>query len=70
LRGAGNFYWYTNKLSSCDILKIEETDDEDMKENLVYAWSKPEKTYRGILYCLPTKLTNKEMKECGLRRWN
>ena len=59
------FKFYTNELSSCDIMKIEETDDKDMKENLVYAWSKPDKTYRGILYCVPKKINIEGLREYG-----
>ena len=51
-----NFKFYTNELSSCDIVKIEEVTDEDAKDNLKYAWSMPEKTYRGILYAVPKKI--------------
>ena len=58
-----NFYYYTNTLKGCDIMKPEETNDKDMKENLIYAWSKPEKTYRGLLYCLPKKINIEGLKE-------
>ena len=71
-----NFKFYTNELSSCDILTLKELDDkhfekgmddftnyQDMKENLEYAWSKPEKTYRGILYCLLKKVNIEGLKE-------
>lgn len=64
LRVNPKFKFYTNELSSCDIMKPEETDDKDMIENLKYVWSKPEKTYRGILYCVPKKI-----KVEGLREW-
>lgn len=60
-----NFYYYTNTLKSCNIMKIEETQDKDMIENLKYAWSKQDKTYRGILYCLPKKVNID-----GLKEWN
>lgn len=70
-----NFKFYTNELSSCDIMTIREvrklwqeekiTDQEydDMLENLKYTWSKPEKAYRGILYCLPKKVKIEGLKE-------
>ena len=58
-----NFMFYTNELSSCDILKLSETKDKDMIKNLEYVWSKPEKTYRGILYCLPKKVKIKGLRE-------
>lgn len=57
------FKFYTNELASCDIMKPFETDDSDMRENLEYAWSKPEKTFRGILYCLPKKVNVKGLRE-------
>lgn len=59
-----NFYYYTNRLEDCDIMKPEETDDEVKKDNLKYAWQTPRLTYRGLLYCSPTKLDTK------LREWN
>lgn len=71
-----NFYYYTNELSSCDIIggpvyfrqpEWTYTEIEDIEDNLNYVWSKPEKTYRGILYCLPKPLTKKEMKQMGLK---
>jgi len=58
-----NFKFYTNELSSCDPKKVEEAEDMDELDNLIYAWSKPEKTYRGFLYCLP-----EEVKIDGLKR--
>jgi len=57
------FKFYTNELSSCDIKKINEAENEDEKDNLEYAWSEPRLTYRGILYCLP-----KEVKIDGLKK--
>ncbi|MCH7568465.1 MAG: hypothetical protein IIA87_03505 [Nanoarchaeota archaeon] len=60
-----NFKFYTNELSSCDIVRPYETDDPDERANLEYAWSKPEKTFRGILYCVPKKINIK-----GLKEWN
>lgn len=73
-----NFYFYTNKLDSCDIVKpnaeaIKEAGlevDFDTLRNLDYAWQCPRLTYRGILYCLPTKLDSYELKILGLRKWN
>ena len=73
-----NFYFYTNTLEGCDIVKpnanaIIEAGlivDFDTLGNLDYAWSSPRLTYRGILYCLPTKLSEKEIKSLGLRKWN
>lgn len=59
-----DFKLYTNELANCDIMKIEEATDNEMKDNLIYAWSKPEKTYRGILYCLPAEIN---VKEFGLK---
>ena len=71
------FYFYTNTLAGCNIIKNSyELENENLHgyievlDNLKYVWSKPEKTYRGILYCLPFKLTNKEIFNLGLRKWN
>lgn len=57
------FKFYTNELKSCDIIKPFETEDLDMRENLEYAWSKPEKTFRGILYCVPKKINLEGLRE-------
>ena len=57
-----NFSLYTNELSTCDIMKPEETSDPLIKDNLEYAWSKPEKTFRGILYCIPEEIDEKEFQ--------
>lgn len=73
-----NFYFYTNKLESCEIVKPDPKSarkaglkaDKDTLSNLEYAWKTPRLTYRGILYCLPKRLTKKEMDQLGLRRWN
>jgi len=73
-----NFNFYTNTLGSCDIVKPTYADildagldvDEETLDNLEYAWRTPRLTYRGILYCLPTKLLKQEMVELGLREWN
>jgi orotate phosphoribosyltransferase len=43
--------------------------DFDTLRNLDYAWQCPRLTYRGILYCLPTELNDKELKKLGLRKW-
>ena len=72
------FHFYTNELSSCDIVKPNRKEireaglpyDKEVIGNLEYAWKEPRLTYRGILYCLPTKLTKKEMLELGLKKWN
>lgn len=65
-----NFHFYTNELSSCDIITLEEEGkipeskvDMDRVDNLRYAWSKPDKTYRGILYCVPKKINIEGLKE-------
>lgn len=62
-----NFKFYTNELSSCDIISLQEEVDNgkdiDRYNNLKYAWSKPDKTYRGILYCVPKKINVKGLKE-------
>lgn len=71
------FHFYTNTLRSCDIVKPTFNDivaagldyTEDVIDNLVYAWSIPEKTFRGLLYCLPEALTKKELNILGLRKW-
>jgi hypothetical protein len=67
---------YTNHLASCDIVKLDEIKesnlnvDEETYGNLIYAWKEPRLTYRGILYCLPDKLSKKEMDKLGLKEWN
>lgn len=58
-----NFKFYTNELSSCNIKKLEDAEDWDEFDNLKYVWSKPEKTYRGILYCTPTEVSIEGLKE-------
>jgi len=68
------FYFYTNTLEGCDPVKpfiknIEEAGlnvDSETFDNIQYMWSAPRLLYRGILYCLPTKLSNKEMKQLNL----
>jgi len=70
-----NFHLYTNTLDSCDIVKptiesIKEAGlivDEHTLGNLEYAHQTPRLTFRGILYCLPTKLSPQEMDLLGLR---
>ncbi len=72
------FHFYTNELSSCDIVKpnrisIKEAGlpyDKEVLSNLKYAWKEPRLTFRGILYCLPSKLSKKEMVELGLKDWS
>jgi len=72
------FYLYTNELSSCNPVSLNYKDildsglnlDEETVDNINYAWTEPRLTYRGILYCLPTKLSNKEMKSLGLKQCN
>jgi len=71
------FHFYTNKLESCDIVTPISSDiiqsglqiDKETLSNLDYAWTTPRLTYRGLLYCLPTKLSDKEIKLLGLRKW-
>lgn len=70
------FHFYTNTLESCDIVKTKKditnlglTWDKEMQDTLKFIHSKPCKTYRGILYCLPSKLSKKEMTTLGLREW-
>lgn len=58
-----DFKFYTNQLSSCDILKIKDTNNKAMKKDLIYVWSKPEKTYRGILYAVPKKINIEGLRE-------
>lgn len=76
-----NFELYTNELASCDIvLPLEkeikslgyftEEDLKDIWDALSFVWSLPEKTYRGVLYCLPEKLTDEEQKMLGIRKWS
>ncbi len=72
------FFFYTNTLESCDIVKSNAKDikdaglevDFDTLDNLDYAWTSPRLTYRGILYCLPTELNKLELMKLGLRKWN
>lgn len=72
------FQLYTNNLESCNPVTLNYKDitdsglnlDMETIDNINYAWTAPRLTYRGILYCLPSKLSNKEMKELGLRKWN
>jgi hypothetical protein len=60
-----NFKYYINCREYCDIITPEEVIEgkikgveatEDVLDNLKYVWSSPEKTYRGILYCIPKEL--------------
>jgi len=69
-----NFKYYINCREYCDIITKEEVIEgkvegieptEDVLDNLNYVWSSPEKTYRGILYCVPKELdlSKYELKE-------
>lgn len=53
-----DFHYYTN--IKTDIIKsgkeIGLEDDEEMISTLKFVWSAPEKTKRGILYCVPKEL--------------
>ncbi|GEM_PF-3313292 len=60
-----NFRYYTNAIEYCNIITPEEVeegkvpgvyDTEEVRDNLRYVWSSPEKTYRGILYAVPRNL--------------
>lgn len=69
------FQFYTNTLEGCDIVQTPDdvqqlglTWDKEMRTTLEFVWSKPVKTYRGLLYALPSKLTKKEMRELCLRK--
>ena len=70
-----HFNLYTNELSSCNILRLIEknikelklTLDRDLVDNLLYAWSEPRLTYRGILYALPSHLSKEEQRKLGLK---
>jgi len=70
------FYYYTNTKESCDIITKERvaageitnlTLDEVTADNLDYAWSSEDKTYRGILYCSPSEL---ELSRFNLIPWS
>ena len=61
-----DFHYYTNISEGCDIMRPEETDDPVIKDNLIYAWSKPDKGKRGILYCLPRDI---ELDKFELVKW-
>lgn len=73
-----NFFFYTNRLESCNpvkptfssIKKAGLNIDAEILDNLEYAWRCPRLTYRGILYCLPSELSEKELNDLGLREWN
>jgi hypothetical protein len=66
----GNFKFYTNDLLTCDIVKspreIGMPDSFDIKDALWYVWSNPIKTYRGILYSVPSELN----KDFEIKEWN
>jgi hypothetical protein len=60
-----DFHYYGNTKETCDIMTKERvsrgeipnlTLDDVTINNLDYAWTHESKTYRGILYCTPTKL--------------
>jgi len=58
-----NFYLYTNTKEFCEIYNKETIAnvpginlDEDVLDNIQYAWTSEAKTYRGILYAVPEKL--------------
>jgi hypothetical protein len=71
LKVNSNFKFYTNELKSCDIVDEKGKDirkmglpyDEEMKSTLKFVHSKPEKTFRGLLYCLPKKISIEGLKE-------
>ena len=66
-----NFHFYTNELSSCDIVDEKGKDvrkmglpyDKEMKSTLKFVHSKPVKTFRGLLYCLPKRVKIEGLKE-------
>jgi len=73
-----DFKYYTNTKEFCDILTVKDledgnmpplTDSEENKETLSYVWSSDEKTYRGILYCIPSQI---DLSKYALREfiWN
>ncbi len=72
------FFFYTNTLEGCDIVKSNAKDmrdaglevDFDTLDNLDYAWTTPRLAFRGLLYCLPSELNELELKQLGLRKWN
>ena len=57
-----DFYYYHNTMIGCDIITREEIVRLNLSQplvaldNLDYAYSSPDKTYRGILYATPKKL--------------
>ena len=73
-----NFYFYTNTIDGCipvkpiakEMIEAGLEVDYDTLNNLNYMWSSPRLLCRGILYCLPTELSQKELKELKLRKWN
>lgn len=60
-----NSHFYTNHLDSCNIKKLEDAADEDERSNLEYAWSKPDKTFRGILYATPREVDVNGLRPFG-----
>lgn len=75
LNKINNFYFYTNILRSIDPVTAHADDiiasglevDYETLKGINFVWSSRERIYRGILYCLPTKLTKKEQDKLGLR---
>lgn len=64
LRINPNFHFFTNSRDTAEIVTIEEVqqgkvpgilNDEWAIDRLKYAWSAPVKTYRGILYAVPSE---------------
>ena len=73
-----DLFFYTNTLEGCEPVKPIADDirdaglivDFDTLDCINYAWLAPKLTYRGYLYCLPTKLNENELNQLGLRKWN
>jgi len=61
------FKFYTNTIEGCNPLTPNEVKDPVANDNIIYAWTAPRLTYRGILYCLPSTLNKKELKKLGLK---
>jgi hypothetical protein len=70
-----NFNYYTNRLESCDIYTPETILDSGMEidfetmDNIRYANKEPRLKFRGILYALPSKLSDEHKESLGLREW-
>lgn len=65
LRVNDSFHFYHNDRSTCQIWTVDEVAqgeipgllfDEELKQWLEYTWSTEQRTYRGILYCVPEAL--------------